>query len=371
MSVPAPVAKPPVGYSDVQGHFSTAKFSKPTFGRAAQAMKLIGAPWAAHGLTTGVPGDRDGSNVNVVIVDEGINRGYARGIGALDDPAIDAFEAQLYRPDGRAAPGTYRDPFTAPASWHTSMIVRNVLRLAPKARIYDAPLLPSRVMDVSTFETDVAKLFDSILAARNASTYKAQPWILVNAWSVADPVQQYRTAAENKRYIDGIDNIATATIQAMSSDFDIVFAAGNAGEFAPNRGTGTYFRGPNRCLNGANALSGVLTVGAVDVSGRWVGASSQGDGPDSLKYGENAPKPDLCAPAWFAENNDAYATNTGSSAACAVAAGAIAAMRSGSFCGKSTDLFKLLRETALRPAGSGWNNRTGFGVLQVQIPDGA
>lgn len=367
MSAPAPTIEAPAGYAEAQGHFSAPKFGKSTFGRAAQAMRLIGAPWAAQGLTTGVPSDRDGSGVNVVIVDEGINRGYVRDLGAVDDPEIDAFEAALFRPAGLAAPGTYRDPFTAPASWHTSMVVRNILRLAPKVRIYDAPLLPSRVLDVDAFEANVTALFDSIITARNASAYKEQPWVLVNAWAIANPVQQYRQADADKRYCDGIDNPATAMIQAMSSEFDIVFAAGNAGEFAPVRGSGSYYRGPDRCLNGANALSGVLTVGAVDITGRWVGTSSQGDGPETLKYGEDTPKPDISAPSWFCENRDAYAANTGSSASCAVVAGAIAAMRSGSFSGTSAELFQLLRGTAARPVGAGWNNRTGWGILQVPI----
>lgn len=364
MSAQVEAKAAPAGYAEIRGHFSTAKFGKSAFGRAADAMRLIGMPWAEFGLATGVPADRDGSGVNIVVVDEGINRAYARGIGAVDDPAIEAFEAALYQPKGRRAPGTYRDPFSAPASWHTSMIVRNILRMAPRARIYDAPLLPGRVKDVMAFESDVAALFDSIISARNASPYKDQPWIICNAWAVSDPVQQYRKTDANARYCDGIDNPATAMIQAMSSEFDIVFAAGNAGEFSPVGGAGMYYTGPERCLNGANALGGVLTVGAVDVTGRWVGTSSQGDGPDVLKFGDEARKPDLAAPSWFRENADAYASNTGTSAACALVAGTIGALRSGAFEGSSKQLFQLLRDTAARPAGTGWNNRTGWGCLQ-------
>ena len=109
-------------------------------------------------------------------------------------------------------------------------------------------------------------------------------------------------------------------------DPDVIFAAGNCGEFCGSRRCGGVDRGPGRSIWGANALPEVITAGAVLTNEMWAGYSSQGPGPSI--HGLASDKPDLCAPSNFRETTDAAVHNTGTSAACAVTAGIVAALRS-------------------------------------------
>ncbi|MBV1797142.1 S8 family serine peptidase [Siccirubricoccus sp. G192] len=171
------------------------------------------------------------------------------------------------------------------------------------------------------------------------------------------------------------------------SGFDVVFAAGNCGGFCPKSRCGPDDRGPGRSVHGPNARPEVLTVGAVRVDGTWLGYSSQGPGPrpeppeqagyaspsqDHPPQGPEAArlahdKPDLCAPSQFADDEDAAGANTGTSAACGIAAGAVAALRSGwSPCDLPPAMLReCLRRQARRPAGAAWNNRLGWGILDL------
>ena len=91
---------------------------------------------------------------------------------------------------------------------------------------------------------------------------------------------------------------------------------------------------------------------AVDVAvngtdGLWLGYSSQGPGA-LYPY-----KPDLCAASQFSDNEDAYAGNTGTSAACALASGVVARLR-GKWDGKTAELVQkgIEREKAGTPGAA-------------------
>jgi len=124
-----------------------------------------------------------------------------------------------------------------------------------------------------------------------------------------------------------------------------------------------YNQGPERSILGAAGLPRVLTVGASTVHDDWIGTSSQGDAPDTLK-----------GIGWFAENLDPKQTNTGTSASCGVAAGVVASLISdgSDFDGISPeDLFKELRDTAFETQ-QGWDRRTGHGRIRFpQVSGGA
>jgi len=113
----------------------------------------------------------------------------------------------------------------------------------------------------------------------------------------------------------------------------------------------------------------VLTTGAVRTDGRWSGYSSQGIGQPGLSRW----KPDLCAPSDFAEDGDAYMGNGGTSAACALTAGVVAALRGKWGPGEiSPDMLRLLlAATAQKTEGPQWNNRLGFGILDAEAAYGA
>jgi hypothetical protein len=118
-----------------------------------------------------------------------------------------------------------------------------------------------------------------------------------------------------------------------------------------------------------------LTVGAVRPDGIWLGYSSQGPGqPDFLPL---APagfafvrKPDLCAPSHFVEARDAHFVSTGTSAACGIAAGAVAALRTGAaIAGMPPAALRMaLRAGARMPvtAPGPWNMRHGHGILDLR-----
>ncbi|WP_233417184.1 S8 family serine peptidase [Halovulum marinum] len=352
----------PVAYIRAEQNWTVGKNGAPGLGTAAQAMRLIGADWAIW-PPFDAPPDRDGHDVNVVIVDEGFNLDYLRSIL----PGVDYGGGFIDRDPRRPLPGRFVDPFHPAPGWHANMIARNILRIAPRARIFDAPVLPHRVSDIDAFTYDVQELYIGILKARLTGPWRNQPWILVNAWSVADTIEEWDTPVPPaKHYSNGDEHPLNILTQVLGNFFDIVFAAGNFGEFEPAQFSGIYDRGPERSIRGSNALSNVLTVGACTTTGDWVGASSQGDGPEALKYGRpGSNKPDLCAPAWFSEDADPATVSSGTSAACGVAAGVLAALRTTDRTSTPQQLFDALKAAAVRPDGTGWNNRTGMGILRV------
>lgn len=357
-SVAVDIGIEPARYSNAAQHWGNRRSTAATFGKARDAMRLVNAPIGRVGFQA--TGCQEGEDINIVIVDTGLNESYIRSL--VPDVAFGGGFVDMsgLRPD----PGLYFDPYRVVHSGHGNMIARNILRIAPKARIFDAPLLPDRVTNVDDFTHTVEHLYEAIQDEREKSPYAEQPWIIVNAWAVADNIQERQFGLPlGMLYSTGDMHNTNTLIQGMSEDFAILFAAGNNGTFEPAPGAGLYNRGayrpngtppiengrPHGSITGANALPGVLTVGACTVNGTWIGASSEGDGPASLKElsHEQAPgKPDLVAPSWFSEDNDRHQTNTGTSAACAVAAGLAAAAWSGDPGRSPQNLLSAMRDTA-------------------------
>ena len=350
-----------VDYAESMQNWNNARFSAATFGSATDAMRAIRAPWVAR-PDIPTPKEFTGKDVNVVIIDEGMNRNYMTSAFPNSEFAGGFVDRVPTRPD----PGAFNSGKGAVHSWHAHMILRNILRIAPEARIFDAPLLPSRVSNVDAFTDDVQLLYEGIETYRDLSEYKDQPWVLVNAWAVADSIQEYDARiTANRRYTVGELHHANVLLQDMSDRFDIVFAAGNNGSFQPSPGAGLYNRGPERSICGANSLSGVLTVGAANVNGTWIGASSEGPGQEALKYNlDHLDKPDVVAPSWFSEDQDTHQRSTGSSAACGVAAGMVAALRTTMRSQTPQELFDLIRAEARQIDGTGHSPRTGCGMIQ-------
>ena len=121
-------------------------------------------------------------------------------------------------------------------------------------------------------------------------------------------------------------------------------------------------------------------MSAVRTDARWIGSSSQGEGQRRL----SREKPDLCAPSYFRDAGDAftgntsgsfvsppgspYVANTGTSAACGVAAGIVAAIRSGwdHTVLSPRDLRQALNDNARKTEGPGWNGCLGHGIINVE-----
>jgi hypothetical protein len=310
--------------------------ANPNFGNRNAAETLIRSDYLrSHRLT--------GRDVNVVIVDEGIDakqipNNYGGGW---------AF--------GAASPGTT-------AGGHGMMIVRNVLALAPHATVFDCPLLPPHISNLPIFTSNAHAAYDRMLTDIQLIRLlgPAGPnWVFVNAWAVydrrSDPTEDY-TNNPNHPF-----NVVVGT--ADDDGVDVVFCSGNCGLFCPRSNCGIHDRGPGSSIHGANSHAKVLTAGAVRTDGIWLGYSSEGPGQSKLAK----EKPDLCAPSQFCETQDAHAANTGTSASCALAAGVLAALRSRwSYTVIAPEELRcILRVSANRKPNTSWSERLGYGILDA------
>ena len=323
----------------VADYWNPAESIDPIFSTRKIAHQLMGVIEEEKKPTTGA---------NVVIVDQGLNQDYIRHLGG-------DFMGGWHLV-GAPQPGNYD-------LGHGSMLARNILKIAPDAKIYDLPVVPNNIDDSEKFLSTVHAAFNQVLITidhlqKNVEEQARRPWVFVNAWAT------YSTGAEQPKddYTKGGDHKFNRLITEMTERFDVIFAAGNCGQFCPSRRCGADDVGPGRSILGANSHPRVLTVGAVRADGMWLGYSSQGPGALSAK------KPDICAASQFCEDDDAAAVNTGTSAACAIAAGVVAALRSQC---RTRDvspakLKKILIKTAsAKPTGRAWDNQIGHGIINA------
>ncbi|GEM_PF-5300767 len=318
------------------------------FGNRTQAATLVGRDvMKAKGL--------DGTGVAVMVVDQGFNASY-----------FGLPNARLFNVPGQAfPPGQGR-------SDHGEMIVRNMLNIAPKARYFDIPLIPMPPAglpatidpDFTVFSSHAVGVLANCLTYVSALQEFNIPCVLVNAWGIFNTAAG-RTpidiAALHDYSLHAQHPLNFVASEISDAGGDVVFAAGNCGQFAPDPRCGEHDRGPGRSILGAASLDKIISVGAARVDTTWLGYSAQGKGPS----GPGLQKPDLCAPSQFHEDDDMRQLNTGTSAAAAVAAGVAAALRSGAPCRLlSSGAFKAhLVSRARSVHGTGWDSRFGFGLV--------
>jgi subtilisin family serine protease len=333
----------PIGGAE---HWCPGSASGSIFSNRTAAERLMGVP--AFRTESGL----DGSNVNVVIIDQGLDR------ERLGDSYAGGWEA------GGALPGEPQRGPDNPRGGHGMMVARNVLSVAPEARLFDLPMLPPRIAKVSEYFLSTAdaayrRMLEGIRDYKSSGRFPGA-WVLVNAWSVFDRRSETVRGDYTNNHLHPFHDLVA---QADANGMDVVFAAGNCGQFCPSGKCGPDDRGPGNSILGANSYECVLTVGAVRSDAMWLGYSSQGPGQSNLA----TEKPDLCAPSQFCEDDDAYAVNTGTSASAALAAGVIAALRSKWDSGQVSprELQRILRAeaTPLRPGER--KERFGSGILDA------
>jgi hypothetical protein len=334
-------------------YFCPANIDQILFGNRNAAASLTGASvLKPRGLT--------GSGVNIVVIDQG-----------FDATKVQNFGGGLA--NGIIGPGVT-------TRGHGLMLVRNIVDTAPDATFYDVPLIPTRISNVTGFISTALHVFYQLKLLieflRQFPRWNG-PWVLVNAWSIFDR----STEVPHGDYTENPGHPFNAVVNAIVDDaIDIVFAAGNCGQFCPDRRCGELDVGPGNSIFGANSHPRVLTTGAVRTDTRWLGNSSQGPGQPLLSRW----KPDLCAPSCFREVGDAflgnlaepfvgntgspYIANTGTSAACGVVAGIVGAIRSGwnQKVLSPDDLKQALNNSARKTEGPGWNERLGHGIIDVE-----
>lgn len=335
----------------VSDHWCPGGAASGVFSSRATAQRLLGVPYLQKkGLT--------GAGVNVVIIDQGLDAdelGSSYGGGWPVPPVMPG--TTKHKPDN-----THRS--------HAMMVAHNIREVAPDVTFYDVPLVPEKISDIPKFVARAVTVFTLMLndiAAGHVNGKKRSPrWILVNPWGIFD-----RSSEKPKgSYTNNPRNPLNLLIEgATKNGIDVVFAAGNCGQFCPNLQCAPNDTGPGSSIFGAACLGSVLTVGAVRADAMWLGYSSQGPGqPGFWPSGFN--KPDLCVPSQFSDSDDASSFNTGTSAACGLAAGVVAALRSnpkwGSGKVSSQKLVELLNHTARTKKGAAWNDRTGNGILDAK-----
>jgi hypothetical protein len=335
----------------VYDHWCPGVGTSAIFGHRGHARPIVRADALA---SAGFRGQR----VNVVIIDEGLDKTQippGNWGGGLDH----YLDNELVLKAGEAPPNS-----------HGMMIARSILDLAPETKLYDVPVIPAaRPPAIPVFVSNVQAAYTALLQViqtrRPLPTWSG-PWVLVNAWGIfdtsTDPTGSYTRNTE-----PGGHPMINMVTQAIEQDqLDIVFAAGNCGTFCPDQQCGRLDRGPGHSIWGANAHPLVLSVSGVRSDETWVGYASQGPGPELLAV----QKPDLCAPTQFCETYDAAMLSSGTSAACAMAAGVVAALRSNPGWDQVTVTPQALKAALLAAARrgsgvSGWDNRLGFGIIDA------
>jgi hypothetical protein len=335
-------------------HWCPREATDPLFSDRAAAERLINIkPLRDSGL--------DGENVNVVLIDRGVNKDILDGyLGGQFGTGWQVGDVQ---------PGKI-------ASKHGMTMACNVLKCAPKARIFDLPLLPERIGQIKTF-LEVAhdaycRMIKGIAEIKATNRFPG-PWVLMNAWAVFSRATDMDPPYD---YADNPDHAFNQIVaRAVAEGHDVIFCAGNCGQFCPDGRCGLHDRGPGESIYGANSHPDVLTVGAVRTDTRWLGYSSQGPGQPKftahiLVDGKPATnqKPDLCAPSQFRDIENRNAINTGTSTASAMTAGVVAALRGrwGPNRVPPAMMKDILNQTARRTDPRPWNERTGHGILDAE-----
>jgi subtilisin family serine protease len=289
----------------------------------------------------------DGYRVPVAVVDTGINLAHLEGKGR--DPKFSA--RRSWAPAGVATrPGKH------PVG-HGTMCAYDIGIAAPKATLVDLAVLLSQTPGetaMSGLLSDAVLAFSRLLGI--VSGMAARPALVVNnSWGMFDPAWDFPVGHPGN-YSDNPAhpfNVIVASLEAAGAD--ILFAAGNCGRDCPD---GRCRFGSTRPICGANSHPSVLSVAGVDTRKRRVGYSSQG--PGRL----DPAKPDLSAYTHF-RGSGVYPADGGTSAACPVAAGVVAAVREQYPASvlSPAELRALLAKTAEDLGGTGFDHDFGWGVL--------
>ncbi|WP_240506350.1 S8 family peptidase [Thermoactinospora rubra] len=295
----------------------------------------------------------DGTGVALAVLDTGVNAAHvARQLGR--DVTLDA--ERSWNPAGVAGrPGEFEVD-------HGTMCAFDALIAAPKASLIDIPVLLSTRPGGSALEgllSDAVAAFAHLRTVLEAQPAETRALVVSNSWGSFSPRWDFPVGHPGN-YSDNAAhpfNLIVASLDRAGAD--ILFAAGNCGRECPD-GRCAF---PSRPIVGANSHPRVLSVGGVDVTGERVGYSSQGPGRLALR------KPDLCAYTHFS-GSKAFGENepdSGTSAACPVAAGLVAAVRTQWPATRLSpaQLRSLLRRTADDRSDVGYDFDYGYGILDA------
>ncbi len=292
----------------------------------------------------------DGSDVLTAIVDTGVNLEHLAGRG--QSPLFDA--ERSWSPVAGPVPG-------AMPVGHGTMCAFDVGISAPQTTLLDYALLRSQAQGGSAmdgFLSDAVRAFSRLLEIMTGDD--PPPALVVNnSWGMFHPSWDFDVGHPGN-YSDNPDHPFNIVVESLEdAGADILFAAGNCGaECADSRCEGATSEG----IFGANSSASVLCVAGVTVDDVRLGYSTQGPGrltPD---------KPDIAAYTHFS-GSGVYPNDVdgGTSAACPVAAGVVAAVRSRypAAALSPAQLRNLIRRSANDLGAQGFDYDHGYGVIDV------
>lgn len=339
-----------IAHPDVVGVFSDPLIestlvcgSSAAVGNAATvAARLSVAKLKAKGL--------NGSRVYLAIVDTGINLAHLKTKGIV--PKLDV--AKSWAPAGVATtPGKH------PVA-HGTMCAFDACIAAPNATLLDYAVLLSTTPGATVM---AGLLSDAVLAyAKLRTILSAMPaarraMVISNSWGMFSPTWDFPPGHPGN-YSDNPNhpfNLIVASLEAAGAD--ILFAAGNCGLDCPD---GRCAFGNTAPICGANSHPAVLSIAGVDTNKQRVGYSSQGPGRLTAK------KPDIATYTHF-DGSGVFAPSpdSGTSAACPVAAGVVAAVRTKYPAAKLSplQLRSLIQKTAEDKSTVGFDFDYGWGIL--------
>ncbi|WP_405138125.1 S8 family peptidase [Nocardia sp. NBC_01388] len=295
----------------------------------------------------------NGASVALAVVDTGINAAFVGKVRGTP-PIID--KSRSWNPSG--VTGTAGEFPVA----HGSMCAFDVLIAAPQATLLDIPVMQSTRHGSTVMDgllSDAVAAYAQLRTVLSNQPDSSRALVVSNSWGSFSPQWDFPVGNPGN-YSDNPAhpfNVIVGSLEAAGAD--IIFAAGNCGRDCPDARC-AY---PSQPIGGANSHPSVLSIGGVDDTGARVGYSSQGPGRLS------AQKPDICSYTHFLGSTafGAGEPDTGTSAACPVTAGVVAAIRTewSATALPPAQLRALLRSTATDRGTPGFDNDYGFGVIDT------
>jgi len=302
----------------------------------------------------------NGKGVMVAIVDTGVNMNYLNSQGK--HPTFDPVRSWAWN-TAVVTPGD------APVG-HGTMCAFDVCITAPKCTLLDIALLHSISAGpggtvMQALLSDAIRAYRHLLDIMEAPTRPGESSSLVvnNSWGMFHPDWDW-PVGHPSNYSDNPNhpfNRIVATLERAGAD--ILFAAGNCGEDCPDSRCGSPPE-TSRAIYGANSSAAVTCVAGVDTTKARVGYSAIGPGRLEKK------KPDISGYTHFS-GSGVYTADGGTSAACPVVSGVVAAVRSkrpynpGDSQTSPAAIRNLLTSTAEDLGPTGYDFQFGYGVVDA------
>lgn len=291
-----------------------------------------------------------GSGVRVAVVDSGINIPHLRSVGRK--PRFDARRSFV-------AKGVKDKPGRAVIheGSHGTMCAFAVGIAAPDATLLDYVLTSVRRGRRSKLLlSEAVRAYGRLLRMIRAVPPGRRRLVVTNSWNLYNPRWDFPPGHPGNYSGNPAHpfNVIVSSLEAEGAD--ILFSAGNCGPRCTD--ARCAFEKGRRTIGGANSHPRVLCVASLDHRRRLIGSSSHGPGRLAAR------KPDIAS---YSEywGSQLAASDDGTSAACAVAAGAVAAVRSKYSAKRVTpaELRALIHKTAEDLGRKGYDLRHGFGAI--------